>query len=103
MVVQVKSDIFDLLRQYRADLRSLGAKRFGLFGSFVRGEQDDQSDIDLLVEFEPGRKDFKNFMRLSDFLEEKLGRKVDLLTHESLSPHFGPHILREVEYATTDS
>ena len=73
--------------------------RIGLFGSFVRGEQHPESDIDLLVEFEPARKTFDSFIALSFFLEELLSRRVELVTVESLSPYLGPHILKEVEYA----
>jgi predicted nucleotidyltransferase len=73
-------------------------KRCGLFGSFARGEQHGQSDVDLLVEFEEGQKSFDNFMHLIFFLEEVFGRKVEVITPESLSPYVGPHILREVEY-----
>ncbi len=55
--------------------------------------------IDLLVEFESGKKTFDAFMELSFYLEEILQRKVELVTVESLSPYIGPHILEEVEYA----
>ena len=74
-------------------------RRIGLFGSFVRGEQHLGSDIDFLVEFEPSKKTFDNFIKLSMFLEEALQHKVELVTPESLSPYLGPHILREVEDA----
>ena len=97
--VQTKEQLFDLLRQNAPRLRGFGVARFGLFGSFARGQQTRESDIDILVEFEEGRKSFDNFISLAFFLEELLGRKVDLITPESLSPHIGPHILREVEYA----
>jgi hypothetical protein len=70
-----------------------------VFGSFVRGQQRPESDIDLLVEFEPERKSFDVFMGLSFFLEDVLQRRVELVTIESLSPYIGPHILKEVEYA----
>ncbi len=86
----------------RDEIDRLGVERFGLFGSFVRGEQDDDSDVDLLVEFRPGRKSFDTFMELSFLLEDILGRKVDLVTRESLSPHIGPKILAEVEYGLID-
>ena len=99
MGVQTKEQLFDLLRRNAPRLRDYGVARFGLFGSFVRGQQTRESDIDILVEFEEGRKSFDNFISLAFFLEELLGRKVDLVTPESLSPHIGPHILREVEYA----
>lgn len=98
--IRTKKDIFDVLRKNGSRLKALGIKRIGLFGSFVRGEQHAESDIDLLVEFDTGRKTFDNFMELSFNLEEMLQHKVELITLESLSPYIGPHILREVEYAT---
>jgi predicted nucleotidyltransferase len=94
-----KQDILTLLEQNRSRLRALGVKKIGLFGSFVRGEQRPDSDIDLLVEFEPGQKTFDTFIELSFFLEEVLRHRIELATVESLSPYLGPHILREVEYA----
>jgi hypothetical protein len=54
------------------------------------------SDIDILVEFMPEKHTFDNFMEVAFLLEELLGRKVELVTTEALSPHIGPHILREV-------
>ena len=95
-----KQDILTLLEQNGSRLRALGVKRIGLFGSFVRGEQRPESDIDLLVEFEQGKKTFDAFMELSFLLEEVLQRRFELATMESLSPYVGPHILREVEYAS---
>ena len=89
----------NVLDQNRSRLRSLGVKRIGLFGSFVRGEQRPDSDIDLLVEFDPVRKTFDTFMDLSLYLEEILQHSIELVTVESLSPYIGPHILKEVEYA----
>ena len=99
MIVQNKSQIFTRLRERQDKLRGFGVKRCGLFGSFRREEQTNHSDVDLLVEFENGQKSFDNFMNLAFFLEDLLERKVDLVTLESLSPHIGPKILREVEYA----
>jgi predicted nucleotidyltransferase len=101
MPVNSKSELFSILRRHHARIRQFGVKRCGVFGSFVRDKQTDESDVDILVEFEPGQKSFDNFMHLAFFLEETLGRKVELLTPESLSPYIGPHILREVEYAST--
>ena len=73
--------------------------RYGLFGSFAHGEPNEQSDVDMLVEFAPGKKTFDNFMALAFLLEDLFERKVDLLTPEAMSPYIGPHILREIEYA----
>ena len=101
-MVNTKLDILNILDEYRDHLRALGVRRIGLFGSFVRGEQRPDSDIDLLVEFEPARKTFDTFNEICFFLEEILQRRIELVTVESLSPYLGPHILREVEYAAWD-
>lgn len=92
-----KEDIQNRLSALEDRLRSLGVKRLGLFGSFVRGEQLPDSDVDVLVEFEPGGKSFDRFMRIAFLLEEVLERRVELVTTEALSPFLGPRILREVE------
>ena len=97
-VVQTKADTLDLLRNHRDEILSFGVSRLGLFGSFVREQQQTDSDVDLLVEFDPNRKTFDNFMHLSFFLEELLDRRVELVTTDSLSPYLGPFILKEVEY-----
>jgi len=99
-MVNNKQDILSAIHQNRSRLLALGVKRIGLFGSYVRQEQRPESDVDLLVEFEQGRKTFDAFMDVCFFLEEILDRRVELVTLESLSPYLGPHILREVEYAT---
>ena len=96
--VQKKAQAIALLRRNEPRIHALGVKRLGLFGSFVRDEQRADSDVDILVEFEAHQKTFDRFMTLSFLLEELFGRRVDLVTVESLSPHLGPHILAEVEY-----
>ena len=101
MAVKTKSELFNILNAHQGRLKEYGVKRCGVFGSFTRDQQTDDSDVDILVEFETGEKSFDNFMRIAVFLEEILGRKVELVTRESLSPYIGPHILREVEYAST--
>src|SRR5262245_51745657 len=100
-MIERKTDLFALLARHQEQLRQFGVRRWGVFGSFASGRQSDRSDIDILVEFEEGRKSFDNFMRLASFLDQQIGRPVELVTPESLSPHIGPHILREVEYASS--
>jgi predicted nucleotidyltransferase len=100
MSVGKKEEVLNIIQHHQKEIRDLGVKRYGLFGSFVRGQTTEQSDIDILVEFEPGQKTFDNFIKLAFFLEDLLGREVDLVTAESLSPYIGPHILKEVEYAS---
>jgi predicted nucleotidyltransferase len=96
--VQTKADVLARIRQQQARLRALGVAQLGLFGSFVRDEATAASDVDLLVDFEPGRKTFNGFFEVVDFLEELLGREVELLTRPGLSPYIGPHILTTTEY-----
>jgi len=96
--VTSQEDILSLIQSHQVDIRAFGVRKLGLFGSFVRGQQDESSDVDLLVEFEMGCKTFDAFIQLAFFLEELLGRHVELVTIESLSPHLGPHILKEVKY-----
>lgn len=95
------ADIESIIRKIR-DIRSalarLGVGQIGLFGSFIRNEQTPDSDIDILIEFLPGKHTFDNFMDVSQLLEHILGRRVDLVTRESLSPYIGPHILKEVRH-----
>ena len=83
------------LRQAEPQIRSLGVRRLALFGSFARNEAGAESDVDLLVEFVAGQKSFDRVLALSDLLEELLGRPVELVTTEALSPYIGPHILSE--------
>ena len=102
-MIERKKDLFALLAKHHEQLKQFGVKRWGVFGSFARDQQNARSDVDILVEFEQGKKSFDNFMHLAFFLEEQVGRRVELVTPESLSPHIGPHILREVEYAPIGS
>jgi len=69
----------------------------GVFGSFVRGEQQEGSDVDMLVEFSRP-VGFVTFIKLENRLREILGRDVDLVTRKALKPHIGRHILDEVRY-----
>ena len=91
-----KEEILQKLRGNREKLRQFGVKRIGIFGSAVRDELREDSDIDVVVEFEEEKKNFDNFIELTFFLEELFGRKVDLLTPQSLSPFIKPYIEREV-------
>ena len=93
-----KPDIFQRLKEHQEVLVNFGVRQCGLFGSFRTGKATAKSDVDLLVVFEPEMKTFNNFMDLCFFLEDLLGRKVDVVTPESLSPIFGYKILEEVEY-----
>jgi len=97
--VHNKEKIFSLVIERQDKIKALGVKRLGLFGSFVRQDQGTESDVDMLVEFEQGKKTFDNFIQLSFFLQDLFKRRVELVTPESLSPYIGPRIMSEVEYA----
>lgn len=96
-MVTNKELLLNQLNTHNKEIRSFGVKSLGLFGSFVTDTANVNSDIDLLVEFIPGAKNFDNFIELSFYLEDLLGRKVELLTPQSLSRYIGPHILKQVE------
>ena len=92
-----KEQVVARLEPARERIRALGVQRIALFGSVVRGEARPDSDVDLLVQFDPEKKTLHNFMTLSFLLEDLLQRHVELVTTEALSPFIGPHILREAE------
>jgi len=94
-----KSKILLLLADHSHQLTGFGVISIGLFGSFTTGKDQENSDVDLLVDIRKDRKTFKNFMALAYYLEDLLGKKVDLITQQSLSPYIGPHILKNVTYA----
>lgn len=75
-------------------LRRNGVKRAAFFGSIVRGEMTDESDVDLLVEFEK-RKSLLDLAGLKIELEDALNRRVDVLTYRSLHPLLKERILAE--------
>ena len=93
-------EILKKIEENKDQIKKFGVKRIGLFGSCVRGEQKKGSDIDILVEFEKGKKTFDNYMELKFFLEDLFNCKVDLVILESIKPDLKPHILRSVKYAT---
>ena len=95
-----RSDIMHLIRKHDDFLIRHGVRRIGLFGSHARGEERNDSDIDLIVKFDEGRKSYDNFIELFFFLGELFDRKIDLLTPESISPFIRPVIEKEAYYET---
>ena len=91
-----RDDILRFLADHRAELAELGVGSLALFGSTARGEAGPESDVDLLVEFEPGAKSYRRFMAAVFLLEELLGREVELVTPEGLSPYLRDEIARSV-------
>jgi predicted nucleotidyltransferase len=96
-----KDEILDALRKHRDILLKYKVREIGLFGSFVRGEQVERSDIDLIVNFE--EPSIENFMGLSSFLENLFGKKVEILTPAGVDSirinHIKEEIKRSIVYA----
>ena len=92
-------DILQILSGNMKELESYGVEGIGLFGSFIRNTQNENSDIDFLVRFKKGEKTFDHYMELKFYLENLFDREVDLVTEESVKPELKPYILGSVKYA----
>jgi predicted nucleotidyltransferase len=105
MKPQNRETIFRIIKKETPYLRSrFGVEHLALFGSFARGEADEGSDIDILVSLE--RPLGFAFIQLADYLEEKLGRKVDLITATSLELSIADprraHIVKDIQESLID-
>jgi hypothetical protein len=93
-----RQDILSSLKKLKEEVaKEYSVKTIGVFGSVARDEQTGTSDIDLLVEFSKP-VGFVTFMRLENFLSERLGNQVDLVTSDSLKPVIRQDVLAEVIY-----
>jgi len=92
--------ILQKIEENKEKMRKFGVKRIGLFGSYIKGEQKQKSDIDILVEFKKGMKTFDNYMELKFFLEDLFNCKVDLVITEALKPDLKSYILESVRYVS---
>ena len=88
-----REEIFEKIVQV---LKAQGARKIAVFGSYARGEESPESDIDVIVEFS-GRKSLLELVRIERELAEALGIKVDLLTEKSISPYLIDIIRKEME------
>lgn len=91
-------EIMDRLKAHVAHLRDLGVVKIGLFGSYVRGEADPASDIDLLIHMNDQPYSLLRLAEISQYLEGLLGRPVDVVPADSLRPELRPTIMDEVIY-----
>lgn len=94
-----KEFILNTIKSKESEIFSFGIKSIGLFGSYVRDEQSENSDIDILIDFEPEKENFDNYMAVYDLIEKLFkNQKVEIVTKNGLSPYIGPKILNEVKY-----
>lgn len=95
-----KEYILSKIKTKKHELTLLGVRAIGVFGSLVRNEQSQNSDIDILIDFEEEKETFDNYMAVYDIIERLFSNhKIDVVTKNGLSPYIGPTILNEVKYA----
>ena len=93
-IQKIKEDLKNLEPLLREKFK---VKRIGIFGSYIREEQKEGSDLDILVEFqETATLSLLGFISLENYLSKELGIKVDLVEKATLKPRIGKHILKEV-------
>jgi predicted nucleotidyltransferase len=92
--MQNKEEIIQTIKTLHEELGKYKVREIGVFGSVVRGEQKQESDIDVLVDFEENA-DLFDLVGLGLFLEEKLGRKVDVAPKRALRKEIRDSVLRE--------
>lgn len=94
-----KEQILTTIRSNKPAFRKFGVQDIGLFGSYSRNEQTEASDIDILIDFEPEKGNFDNYMAACDLFELMFkNERVEIVTKNGLSPYIGPKILKEVVY-----
>ncbi|MGB9721563.1 MAG: nucleotidyltransferase family protein [bacterium] len=86
----------EILKKIAQVLRSQGARKISIFGSYIRGEENRESDIDIIVDFSD-RKSLLELVKIERELSEAIGIKVDLLTEKSISPYLIDKIRKEME------
>jgi len=92
-------DIQAILQERKNYLvEKFGVIEIAIFGSYARGEQMKDSDVDLIVDFKEGWKTFDNYMDLKFYLEELFGKKVDLVIKSAINPRIKPFIIEEAIY-----
>ncbi|MEK6984262.1 MAG: nucleotidyltransferase domain-containing protein [Nanoarchaeota archaeon] len=88
-----KEEIIGKIEENKETIKGFGVKKLVLFGSYARNESNKDSDIDFLVEFEEGRGLFDDFIHLVHFLEDLLGKRIDLGEEHLLKEELKPYIL----------
>ena len=101
--VKNKDQILTMILNNKKNIRDFGVYKIGLFGSFVHNKQNEESDIDLIVQFEQGKKSYIKFINLAEYLENLFNKKVDLLTEKGISPYMKSIIEKETVYVSLSS
>lgn len=94
-----KEEIFQTIIENKEAIKSFGVTEIGLFGSYVRGEQTEESDIDFLVDYSLEEISYQKYFLFCEYLENLFhDNKIEIVTKNGLSPYIGPHILKSVNY-----
>ncbi len=95
----MQNDIIGILKEQKKYLvERFGVDEVAIFGSYARGDQREDSDIDILIAFKEGYKTFENYMDLKFYLEEIFGKKIDLIIKSAINPRIKPFVITEAIY-----
>ena len=90
--------ILNTIKKYRNNLVEYGISKIGLFGSYINDSNNEESDIDILIKFEKGKKNFDNYINIKFFLEDIFNKKVDLVDEDCIRGELKDSILGSVMY-----
>ena len=90
-----RNEKLKILKLNKLELSKFGIRDVGLFGSYIRDEQSNKSDIDLLIDFEPEKENFDYYMAVYDLFEKLFkNEKIEVVTKNGLSPYIGPQLCK---------
>ncbi len=93
-----KDDIINFIKTHKEDIQKFGVEKIGLFGSYVREENTNESDVDLIVKFATVKSKYYAYFGLRNYLEDMLKTKIDLCREEDIRKEFKEDIQRSVIY-----
>jgi len=92
------NEIMKILKEHKKELsEKFAVKEIGVFGSYTKGEETESSDVDIYVEFNQGELTFNKYLGLLEYLENLLGRKIDLITRDGVETIRIPYIKEEIK------
>jgi len=97
--MRTRDDVLKILNESLPKLREYGVRELGIFGSVARNEENDSSDLDILVDLK--QHTFDAYMNLLVYLEDRLDCKIDLVMKDSLKPSIKNSVLSETVYVET--
>lgn len=99
MLITTRDQVITKIKANRRALERYGVKSLALFGSTARDKMRKRSDVDILVQFD--KSTWANYIELKFYLEDLLGREVDLVTPKALKPAIKPSVEKELLYVVS--